>query len=100
MTLASILEPVAAWFPNCFWQYLDDVRFASRDPFFLQYALLFAKHLIVNARLYVGNKSSDCHALVIIWLGKTVSGTGTGIKTSPSSLATVSSIYGCFAALC
>ena len=33
-TLASILQLVAAWFCDSFWQYLDDILLACRDPYF------------------------------------------------------------------
>ena len=74
-TLARILQPVSAWFPDHLWQYLDDVLIACCDPYFLQFALLFAKHLISKAGLLVSIKSSEYPVLTITWLGKTVSAT-------------------------
>ena len=85
-TLARILRPLSEWFPAHLWQYIDDILMACCDPYFLQYALLFAKHLISQAGLFVSSKSSEFPVLTITWLGKTVS--GTTVTNLPSSLAT------------
>ena len=85
-TLARVLRPLSEWFPAHLWQYIDDILMACCDPYFLQYALLFAKHLISQAGLFVSSKSSEFPVITITWLGKTVS--GTTVTNLPSSLAT------------
>ena len=66
-------------------QYLEDVLIVCCDPYFLQFALHFAKHLISNAGLLVSIKSSEYPVITITWLGKTVS--ATTVQILPSSMA-------------
>ena len=72
-TLERILLPLAAWFPDLMWQFIDDILLGHPDPYFLSFACAFAVCLLEKSGLLMSPKSQLVHSTHITWLGKDIS---------------------------
>ncbi len=72
-TLERILLPLAAWFPDLMWQFIDDILLGHPDPYFLSFACAFAVYLLEKSGLLMSPKSQLVPSTHITWLGKDIS---------------------------
>ena len=88
-TLRRVLQPVSVMLGALLWQFVDDVLFASPDPYFLSFVGSYVVHLLSTAHLFVNDKSVLIPTHHITWLGKFVNSIDGLISNQPHRIAHV-----------